>query len=154
MAFWSKPKTRLLTPEIVAPISSALASIPHTLEWSIYDTQIEGEQIIFCGEHAKIHIWSNFRDHAVASIMRPETDGFEASSNVVLLEMLLDYNDQPWEDFRGRFSDLPSTMSHYGEIVEKHAMPFFLGRASFETLIAFNRGFECAYTGHFSGRFS
>lgn len=85
--------------------------------------------------------------------MRPETDSFELSSNVVLLETLLDYNDRIWDDFKDRFGDLTSKMSLYGEIVEKYGMPFFLGEANFETLIAFNRGFGCAYTGHFTGRF-
>ncbi len=149
MAFWSK---RLLTPEIVVPISNALCSVPHEFEWSVYDEKIDGEQIIFSGEYAKIHVWANYRDRSgAASIMRPETDGFELSTNVIPLHIFVHYHDLYWEDYVGCFEDQDKKMAFYGDIVQKFAIPYFLNAAQFEPLVQFYRGFCAAYTRYSSG---
>jgi hypothetical protein len=151
MAFWSENGERLLTLEIVSPISDALSSVPHKIEWSSYEG---GEQVLFTGDHAKIHIWANSRDrHGTASIMRPHIDPFEPSNEVVPFERLLDYDDESWEVYPHCFDEQQKLMGLYGIIVQKYAIPYFVRTAEFELLIAFNRGFNCAYTGHCSGRF-
>jgi hypothetical protein len=151
VAFWSINKTTLLTPEIVRPISDALVSVPHRVEWSNHD---DVEQVLFVNGHAKIQVWANYRDrHGTASIMRPQTEPFEPSNEVVPLERLVDFNDEHWEDYQICFDNQQKLMGMYGLIVEKYAIPYFLGAADFDLLCAFNQGFSCAYTGHCSGRF-
>lgn len=154
MAFWSKTPERLLTPEIVAPISNALFGVPHSVEWSVYDENIDGEQIVFSGQHAKIHIWANYRDrNGAASIMRPETDGFELSNNVIPLDIFVEYHELYWEDYERCFENQENLMAFYGEIVEKFAIPYFQNTVQFEPLMQFYRGFCAAYTRYSSGRF-
>lgn len=154
MAFWTKKRAVLLTPDNILPISNALAPVPHHVEWSIYNESMGAEQVLFIGEYAKIHICADTREPiGFASIMQSQTDPFDRSTNVVPLEFLLDFFGEDSRAYETVLGDKTRRMGLYGEIVSHYALGYFQNTESFTPLLEFFRGYQIAYNHFMSGRF-